>query len=176
MANKPINQIEVIFSARRTCSLPPSRHNLRASQSSPPPRPVTSVQDPADVSSAGTRTGGRVTFGNQGGSSRHINNSNSDNSGRPSLLSLGAALRRQNEDTAQKVSTLQRSGVGTVTVLRKMEAAVQALSTKDLFWQVSISSGRAWRLLNTLRSTSSVEDGCSGHRPAIFGMKLTHRR
>lgn len=104
----------------------------------PPPSTRFSIlQDPADTSSAGTRTGGAgggVTFG----SSRHLNTSSSSNSnnGRPSLLSLGAALRRQNEDTALKVLTLQRSGVGTVTVLRKMEAAVHALSTKDLFWKV----------------------------------------
>eukprot|EP00752_Nemacystus_decipiens_P004826 g4392.t1 len=92
---------------------------------------ITSIlEDPHETSSAGTRSGGGVTFGNHGGSSRHSNNN-----GRPSLLSLGAALRRQNEDTASKVLTLQRSGVGTVTVLRKMEAAVHALSTKDLFWK-----------------------------------------
>ena len=92
-----------------------------------------------------------MTFENHIGSSRHSNNNNgssssnnNNNNGRPSLLSLGVALRRQNEDTAQKVLTLQRSGVGTVTVLRKMEAAVHALSTKDLFWKVRGSAVLAW--------------------------------
>ncbi|CBN79691.1 hypothetical protein Esi_0368_0016 [Ectocarpus siliculosus] len=54
---------------------------------------------------------------------------------RLSLAHLGTALRRQGEDAAQMVSTLQRSSVGIVTVLRKMEAGVHALSTKDLFWK-----------------------------------------
>lgn len=76
-----------------------------------------------------------MTFGSHAGGSRSSNNSNN---GRASLLSLGSALRRQNEDTALKVLTLQRSGVGIVTVLRKMEAAVHAVSTKDLFWKVRV--------------------------------------
>lgn len=66
------------------------------------------------------------------------NGSHSQDGGdRPSLASVGAALRRQAEEAAHNVSTLQRSGVGIVTVLRKMEAGVQALSTRDLFWKVS---------------------------------------
>lgn len=53
------------------------------------------------------------------------------------LLSLGVALRRQEDDTVQKVVRLQRSSVGIVTMLRKVQAGLQVLSTKDLFWKVS---------------------------------------
>ncbi|CAM9419745.1 unnamed protein product, partial [Hapterophycus canaliculatus] len=72
------------------------------------------------------------------GTSADGNNNGSpapDGGDRPSLASLGASLRRQAEEAAHNVSTLQRSGVGIVTVLRKMEAGVQALSTRDLFWK-----------------------------------------
>ena len=116
-------------------------------------------QDTSDPPGGGSRSG--VTFGRHaggsgggsrsksgyggsgGGSNRSNNNNNNSNNnnnhdddGRPSLASLGAALRRQAEDAALKVVTLQRSGVGMVTLLRKIEAAVHALSTKDLFWKV----------------------------------------
>lgn len=69
------------------------------------------------------------------------NNGNPDAGDRASLASLGAAIRRQAEEAAHDVSTLQRSGVGIVTVLRKMEGAVQALSTRDLFWKVGVDFG-----------------------------------
>lgn len=109
----------------------------------PPSLPQDHSETPGG---SGTRSG--VTFGRStgggggrgkssyggGGSSR--SNNNHDDDGRPSLASLGSALRRQAEDAALKVVTLQRSGVGIVAVLRKMEAAVHALSTKDLFWKV----------------------------------------
>lgn len=39
---------------------------------------------------------------------------------------------------ADKVATLQKSGVGMVTTLRKVEEGLHVLSTKDLFWKVCI--------------------------------------
>lgn len=73
---------------------------------------------------AGTRSGGP-------GRGRDF-----DGRGKMGLASLGSMLRRQGDEMAQNVATLQRSGVGMVTVMRKVEAGLHALSTKDLFWQV----------------------------------------
>lgn len=73
---------------------------------------------------AGTRSGGPGRGGDL------------DGGGKMGLASLGSTLRRQSDEMAQNVATLQRSGVGMVTVMRKVEAGLHALSTKDLFWQV----------------------------------------
>lgn len=59
----------------------------------------------------------------------------------------------------QKVVTLQRSGVGIVTVLRKMEAGLQALSTKDLFWKVAMGPNTAVILQPKGRDPESVVPG-----------------
>ncbi|CAM9607803.1 unnamed protein product [Pylaiella littoralis] len=91
----------------------------------------------------GTRGGGVSFKHHTGGNNTNttaITNSNNNcssisSSSNLDLPSLGLAIRRQNQDAAHQVLTLQRSGVGIVTVLRKMEAAVQTLSTKDLFWK-----------------------------------------
>ena len=80
-------------------------------------------------SRSGSRSGG-------GGGGRRSSSNNGENSEKRRLSSLGTTLRRQGDAMAQKVVTLQKSDVGIVTVLRKVEAGLQALSTKDLFWKV----------------------------------------
>lgn len=49
-----------------------------------------------------------------------------------------------------QVATLQKSAVGITTVMRKLEAGLYALSTKQLFWQVcygSISQRDLWEFV-----------------------------
>eukprot|EP00904_Undaria_pinnatifida_P002133 jgi/Undpi1/11920/HiC_scaffold_4.g01619.m1 len=98
----------------------------------------TMVVDQDFLEAGGRSSGGRRgrndgSRGGGGGGGGSRSNNGGDSERRLSLL--GRTLRRQGDEMAQKVVTLQRSGVGIVTVLRRMEAGVQALSTKDLFWK-----------------------------------------
>lgn len=58
--------------------------------------------------------------------------------GTDGIAPLAWILRRQTDATLQQVVSLQRSGVGIAALMRRLEAGLQALSTKDLFWQVCI--------------------------------------
>lgn len=96
------------------------------------------IDQTIDSNAGGGRSGLRGGVG--GGPRGHPRNSGggvggSEPEGR-TLSSLGAALRKQGQDMTQQVVTLQRSSVGIATVMRKLEAGLHTLSTKDIFWQV----------------------------------------
>ena len=108
-------------------------------------------------SRSGSRSGG-------GGGGRRSSSNNGENSEKRRLSSLGTTLRRQGDAMAQKVVTLQKSDVGIVTVLRKVEAGLQALSTKDLFWKVRQHRGGG-EPLRTCKHCKPKKRGCKNFVP-----------
>lgn len=97
--------------------------------------------EPQDIESgcaAGTEGRGGSRSGGPSGSSKKRASMGKSllRAGDKSLASLASTLRKQTDGTVHQLMTMQRSAAGVVTLVRKLEAGMQALSTKELFWQV----------------------------------------
>ncbi|CAM9323103.1 unnamed protein product, partial [Discosporangium mesarthrocarpum] len=51
------------------------------------------------------------------------------------LEGVGQLLSQQGDDNSSKVTNLQRSNISMANMVRRLDAAVHALSTRDLFWE-----------------------------------------